>query len=58
MPGKIQLVQDKANYCQDGESAKGVTLLLSLENTLTLRKQALAKGLVELWSIVRNVAAN
>lgn len=32
--------------------------LLSLENTLTLRKQALEKDLGELWSIDRNVAAN
>lgn len=37
---------------------KGVSFLLSLENTLTLRKQALAKDLGELWFIVRNVAAN
>lgn len=32
--------------------------LLSLENTLTVRKQALAKDLSELWSTVGNIAAN
>lgn len=36
----------------------GITFLLSLGNTLTLRKQALGKDLGELWSIVRSVAAN
>lgn len=58
MPNKIQLVQDKANYLQGRESAKGVTFLLSLENTLSTIKQALAKDLGELWSIFRNVTAN